>query len=281
MFVSRVFLLLLMLCPSLAMAGLPVAVSVLPHKMLVEEIAGKHVDVTVIVGKGFDPATYQPTPRQISVIANAQVYLRTGVPFENSWLPRFRAVNPGLQVVDLRDGIELIPAPRHAGGAHAEVLDPHIWTDPQLMQHQAALVRDLLQLRLSRYKDEFSANYQRLSHRLQDLDQEISRLLGAVEERRFLVFHPAWGYFARRYGWKQLAAEHDGKEPNARGLARLMEQAREQGIRMVIVQPQNHSKTASALAQAIGGKLVVADPLAEDYFSGLREFASLLGGGHD
>ena len=97
--------------------------------------------------------------------------------------------------------------------------------------------------------------------------------LAALDSRRFLVFHPAWGYFARRYGWQQLAAEHDGKEPNARELGRLIEYAKAQGIRMVIVQPQNNSKMAQALAQAIGGKLVVADPLAEDYFSSLREFS--------
>ncbi len=283
MLAFKFILLLILVCPSLAAAQLSVFVSVLPQKLVVERVGGVHVQVSVMVGKGFNPATYQPRPRQIGALAGADVYLRTGVPFENSWLPRFQSANPQMQVLDLRDGIELMPVVKHTHGErkHRDALDPHIWTDPLLLDHQAALVRDLLQQRLPEHADEFTANYQRLSHELQDLDQEIRQMLDAVDQRRFLVFHPAWGYFARRYGWQQVAAEHDGKEPNARELARLIEQANQQGIHKVIIQPQNNSKTARTLAEAIHGKLVVADPLAEDYFSSLRDFARLLGAGRD
>jgi zinc transport system substrate-binding protein len=273
----RIILLLILISPSSVVAGLSVFVSVLPQKMMVERVGGAHVEVSVMVGKGFNPATYQPTPRQIAMLANADNYLRTGVPFEDSWLPRFQSVNPRMRVLDLRDGIELLPVFKHAHGEPREALDPHIWTDPLLLDHQAALVRDLLQQQMPEYADEFAANYRRLSQQLHDLDQEIRHMLDAVDQRRFLVFHPAWGYFAHRYGWQQVAAEHDGKEPNARDLALLIEQAIQQGIHKVIIQPQNNSKTARTLAEAIRGKLVVADPLAEDYFSGLRDFARLLG----
>ena len=283
MLALKVILLLILVCPPLAAAQLSVFVSVLPQKVVVQRVGGAHVQVSVMVGKGFNPATYQPTPRQIGALAGADVYLRTGVPFEDSWLPRFQSANPQMQVLDLRDGIELMPMVKHTHDEHkhSDALDPHIWTDPLLLDHQAALVRGLLQQRLPEHADEFTANYQRLSHELQDLDQEIRQMLDAVDQRRFLVFHPAWGYFAHRYGWQQVAAEHDGKEPNARELARLIEQANQQGIHKVIIQPQNNSKTARTLAEAINGKLVVADPLAEDYFSSLRDFAGLLGEGRD
>ena len=274
-------LLLMLICMSPAMAGLSVFVSVLPQKMLVERIAGSRADVSVMVGKGFNPATYQPTPRQLAKLANADMYLRTGVPFEDSWLPRFRSVNSQMAVLDLREGIELMPVAGHAHAGHGEALDPHIWTDPLLLDHQAQQVRNLLQHRLPEFADEFAAGYERLSRELHELDQQISRVLDGVAQRSFLVFHPAWGYFARRYGWQQLAAEHEGKEPNARELAMIIERAMRQGISKVVIQPQNNSKTARALAQAIRGRLVVADPLAEDYFSALRDFARLLGEGSD
>jgi len=279
----KIFFLLILVWPSLVAAQLSLFVSVLPQKMMLERVGGKHVQVNVMVGKGFNPAVYQPTPRQIGALANAELYLRTGVPFEESWLPRFQSANPRMQVLDLREGIELMPAVGHVPGKsrHGGTLDPHIWTDPLLLDHQALLVRDWLQQRLPEHSDDFAVNYQRLSRQLDELDREISQLLAAVEQRQFLVFHPAWGYFARRYGWQQVAAEHDGKEPGARELSLLIEQARQQGIRRVIVQPQNNSKMARTLADAIDGTLVVADPLAEDYFSSLRDFASLLGEAHE
>ena len=72
----RLFLLLLMICPALAMARLSAVVSVLPQKMLLEEIGGKHVVVNVVVEKGFDPATYQPDPREAWKKVKGRQHLR-------------------------------------------------------------------------------------------------------------------------------------------------------------------------------------------------------------
>lgn len=273
--------LFLLLWPSLVCAQLSVFVSVLPHKMIVERVGADRVKVNVMVGKGFNPAIYQPSPRQIGALADAQIYLTAGVPFEKSWLPRFKSANPRMQVFELNDGIDVLPVAGHNHAADGQFMDPHIWTDPLLLIRQALRVRDLLQQKMPAHAQEMELNYQQLKQELEHLDQEIHRQLDGLQQRSFLVFHPAWGYFARRYELQQVAAELDGKEPNARQLARLIEQAQQQGIDRVIIQPQNKAKTARTLAEAINGKIVLADPLAEDYFTSLRDFARLLGAVND
>ena len=67
----RSFLLsLLFLCSFPALpsdAGkLSVFVSILPQKYFVERIGGEHVRVSVMVGPGQSPATYEPRPRQMA-----------------------------------------------------------------------------------------------------------------------------------------------------------------------------------------------------------------------
>ena len=117
-----------------------------------------------------------------------------------------------------------------------------------------------------------------LNTELAALDAELSAALSGLDSRNFLVYHPAWGYFADRYGLTQVAIEREGKEPGARALTALIEQARREGVRLILVQPQMNPKAAEQVARAIGGRVAVADPLAADYVEGLRQLARLLAG---
>ena len=92
-------------------AQLPVYVSILPQKYFVERIGGQHVDVSVMVQAGHSPATYEPTPQQMAKLSNTQLYIRIGVPFEEVWLHKLQQNNPQLNVVDARQGIELLAMP--------------------------------------------------------------------------------------------------------------------------------------------------------------------------
>jgi zinc transport system substrate-binding protein len=86
---QRLLLASLLLGPGLCGAAtLKVFVSVLPQKTFVEKVGGEHVQVEVMVRSGYSPATYDPSPKQIADLADADLYVRTGVPFEQSWMGR-------------------------------------------------------------------------------------------------------------------------------------------------------------------------------------------------
>ena len=265
----RFLLLLFLALPLVANAALLVAVSVPPQKTFVKAVGGDAVSVQVLVGKGFDPVTWQPTPRQLAQLAQARLYVRAGLPFEKGWMPRFRRINPSMKVLDMRQGID----PIHL--AHGET-DPHVWTDPRLVMRHAARLRDALIALDPDNRARYEKGYQELVGRLQALDRELSRKLAPLKGKAFLVFHPAWSYFARRYGLRQLAVEREGKEPSARALARLIDEARRLGIHTLIVQPQFNSAVARVVADALDARVVKVDPLDEDYFGSLRRLADLL-----
>lgn len=259
---------------------LNVYVSLLPMKYFVERVGGADVRVTVMVGPGQSPATYEPSPRQMAGLSTARAYFRIGVPFENVWMGRIAAARPGLKIVDLRDGIDLKPidSSRSAGTTQSPsgpgALDPHIWTAPPLVKVMAARIRDALTEFAPAHAAAFADGYRRFAADLDALDTEIRKTLAGRRERMFLVFHPSWGYFARAYGLTQIAIEAEGKEPGPRALATVIEEARRRGTRVVFVQKQFSRSDAKAVASAIEGEVVVIDPLAEDFLANTRAVAA-------
>ena len=282
----RRFLFVLLMLPALARAADPltVFVTVVPQETFVSRIGGEHVRVNALVRAGQDPHAYEPTARQIAALAEADLYVRVGVGFEDAWMPRLLAANPRMRVLDAQDGIEVRRKaaghdhgdPDH-GHDHGDV-DPHVWTSPARVKIMGARIRDALADLAPEYAADFAANYDRFAADLDALDTEIRARLAGVENRRFMVYHPAWGYFAEDYDLDQVAIEREGKEPGARALTAMIEQARREGIRVIFVQPQLNPSSAEQVARSIGGQVAVIDPLSGDYFENLRRVADLVAG---
>jgi zinc transport system substrate-binding protein len=125
----------------------------------------------------------------------------------------------------------------------------------------------------------YRANLARFEADLDTLDREIRTLLAAVPGRSFMVYHPAWGYFAREYGLTQIAVEAGGREPSARQLIALVEQARRQGVKAIFVQRGFARKSAEVIAGEIGGRVVEVDPMASDWLASLSAAARAFRGG--
>lgn len=261
-------------------APLRIAVSVLPIKTFVERVGGQHVAVSSMVQPGFSPATYDPTPQQIVELSRAVLYVRVGVPFEHAWMTRIRSANPAMRILDLRDGIALRRLEEHAHDDNndhqqpqQDEQDPHIWTSPLLAMHMVEAIGEQLSRLDPAHRDDYARNSADYIERLKRLDRQIHTLLDPLQQRRFLVFHPAWGYFADTYRLTQVAIEQDGKQPGARALVALIEQARQQHIHVIFVQPQFDRHQAERVAHAINGRVIAADPLAPDYIHNLLQVA--------
>jgi zinc transport system substrate-binding protein len=264
-------------------APVNVFVSILPQAYFLERVGGHRVEVSVMVGPGQSPHTYEPTPKQIAALGKARLYFRTGVEFENAWMDRITQINPRLKVIDTRRGIELLPMAAHrdhddSGHNHHgnEIKDPHIWLSLRLAKIQAETICDALAAEVPLQEPYFRKNLETFRHDLDSLDREINETLQAARIHKFMVYHPAWGYFARDYGLEQLPIEIEGKEPNAKDLARIIKEANEEGTKVLFVQKQFSRKSADAVAQAIGGTVIQIDGLPGDYLNDMRVIAETL-----
>lgn len=245
-------------------------VSIPPQKYLLERIGGEHIDIRIMLGAGANPHNYDPPPRKLAELSRTRAYFTIGVPFEQIWQSRWQAVNPRVEFVHC--GADLSDHQHRHDHSH-DHQDPHIWTSPvETRMISECMLEALLRLDPAREKI-YLANHDQLQQELVTLHDEIAALLKPVTKRYILVQHPAWDYFSETYGFEQIPIEQDGHEPNARHLARVIEFAREQGLHTVFAQPQFSVAAARLVAEAIGGRIVELDPLAENYFENMRRAA--------
>lgn len=264
---------------------LAVFVSIAPQKYFVQQIGKERVDVQVMVQPGASPATYEPKPRQMAAISKTPIYFAMGVPFEKNWLKKIAAGNLNMRVVHMDHGIQKIPMPAHHHEAehHRDKdhqsrgeLDPHIWLSPPLVMTQARTIRDALREIDPAHRSVYDTNYKAFVSALVALDAELRNTFADQQGLQFMVLHPSWGYFAHTYGLKQVPVEIEGKDPKPAQLKELIEHAKKNQIRIIFIQPQFSSKSAKLVAKEIGGQIVVADPLAQNWSDNLREVAKKL-----
>ena len=155
----------------------------------------------------------------------------------------------------------------HAG------LDPHIWLSPPLVKIQARKILDALQKADPAHGSVYEANFKAFTAQIDQLDANLKKTFAGKKGLQFMVFHPAWGYFADTYGLEQVPIEIEGKDPKPAQLKELIEHARENDIKVVFVQPQFSSQSAEVVAREIGGQVAFVDPLAEDWMANLRQVA--------
>ncbi|OIQ50469.1 High-affinity zinc uptake system binding-protein ZnuA precursor [Pseudodesulfovibrio hydrargyri] len=279
--------------PALADGKVRAFVSILPQKYFVERIGGDLVDVGVLVLPGANPHMYEPSPRQMTALTKAQVYFAIGVNLEDVWLPRLADANRAMLVVRTQEGVDKIPMAEHHHdegaeheAAHEEhgdeghgILDPHIWLDPVRGKTIARNTCAGLVTADPAHKAAYEANLAAFLKELDRLDASIAQRLAALpdDKRSFMVFHPSWGYFARRYGLTQVAIEAGGSEPSPRHLAEIIDHGRELGVSVVFVQPQFSRRSADVIASELDARVVPLDPLAEDWKDNLLHAADAFG----
>lgn len=144
-------------------------------------------------------------------------------------------------------------------------LDPHIWLDPILVKAQAKNILNGLIKIDKENKSFYEKNYNSFINELDTLHKDLVIILNEVKNKEFMVFHPSWGYFAKRYSLEQKAVEKEGKDPKPKELRTLISEAKEHNIKIVFVAPQFSQKSAKIIASSIGGRVSIIDPLKEEW----------------
>ena len=264
-----------------------VVVTLMPQAEFVKSVGGGNVDVIVMVPPGASPHTYEPTPSQLAEVAAAKLYFKvgSGVEFEKAWMNDIENINPSMKVIDCSKNISLImmdsgheahddDEPEEHGDGHAHGgPDPHIWNSPR---NAGIMVKNIYQALADEDPKNaayYKANADNYTARLDALDASIKATLENRAGGKFIVFHPAWGYFAHHYGLEQVAIEKAGKEPTAQNLKLIIDTANEHNITVIFASPQFSTSNAHAIASQIRGSVVLIDPLDRDYLKNMQRIA--------
>jgi zinc transport system substrate-binding protein len=252
-----------------------VVVTILPQAEFVESVGGEKVTVTVMVPPGQEPHTYAPTLNQLVAVKQAKLYVEvgSGVEFELAHMDSIVEANRNMLVVDCSEGVELIEMEdhEHEEEDHLGGKDPHIWLSPRNAKIMVENICDGLIQVDPQNREYYIQNENEYLAKLDKLDTDISGNLTGITDRWFIVFHPAWGYFAKAYNLTQVAIEIEGKTPSPKDIADVVQEAKEHNIKVVFASPEFDVRSAQTIAEAIDGRVALIDPLARDYINNMHE----------
>lgn len=268
-----------------ATGKLKVVVTIFPLADFVRNVAREKAEVVTLLRAGDSPHTYDPLPDDVKAVADARLLIINGAGLD-FWVEKVKAAaSPNLMVVDT-SVILAMEGMLLAGNGHGEddeheghgEVNPHFWLDPVLARKQVEAIAAALIMVDPENKDFYLKNAIEYVEELESLDEEIMEVTQAFSSREFITFHPAWTYFARRYGLVEAAVieEAPGKEPSAEYVKHVIDVAKQLRIGVIFAEPQFSDRAAQAIADGCGAKVLFLDPIGGPGLQGRDSYIALM-----
>jgi zinc transport system substrate-binding protein len=261
-----------------AYAKINIVVSIPPQQAYVEEIGKDLVNITLLAPIGTNPNFYEPKRSQMTAVEQAHVYFTIGGNFEKAWLSKMINQNKNMEIIDSSSGIEKTTMKsKNISDNQSPKKDVHVWTTPK----NIAIIGKNIYETLVRYdiknKDQYTKNYEEFLEKVRKTDEEIKTIFKDLKkDTKFMVYHPAWGYFAKEYHLEQLPIEIEGKEVKQKELQKMVEKAKSNNVKAILTQPEFSTKGAQVIANELGIKVVEISPINPYWSENLINLAKVI-----
>ena len=248
-----------------------VAVSIVPQETFVRAVGGDKVDVITMIPPGKSPENFAPTPDIMGKFSEANIYFTIGVPTEDaSILPKVGDFNKDVKIVDMAEEVSKVYSEiKFESGER----DPHIWLSPKRVKVMIQIIAKELSTIDPSNESFYESNAENYINELDKLDTDIKNSLLPLKKKTFICYHPAFGYLADDYSLQMVTLESEGKEATIEDLQKIIDFAKNEGIKVVFYQAEIDSKQSKILASEIGGKAEMVEPLSSDYITNLKKMA--------
>jgi ABC-type Zn uptake system ZnuABC Zn-binding protein ZnuA len=225
---------------------------------LVKNVGGDLVSVTSLVGKNGDVHTFEPKPADVQTVAGANLLVMNGLGLDD-WLEKTitNAAAGGTPLIKLGPGVtgvDLLP------GEQPGTQNPHLFMDVKYAELYVDEIATALKAADTAHATQYDAQAAAYKQRLEALDASVRARIATIPEanRKLVVFHDAFPYFAREYGITivGVAVEAPGQDPSAGYTAELISAIKAAGVKAIFSESQFPAKLVEQLAAETGAKVV-------------------------
>lgn len=278
-------------------ASLNIYASIFPLYDFAKKIGGDFVKVHLMVPPGTESHDYEPSPRDMVALAEADVFVYNGTGFE-TWAEQ--AVDTldeeKTHIVNTTEHLPLmtheVEQTEHKGehvDHHHGAYDPHVWLDPNLARQQASTIKDVLIDIDPENAKTYEANFERLSEQFASLDEALRDVVTHAERKEIIVSHEAFGYLTASYGLEQVAVSglSPSDEPSQKELQHIIEFGQEHDVQVILFEKMVSSKVAEVVKRELGAEALTLNPMenvtkeelerGEDYYSIMEQNIQNLG----
>lgn len=249
-----------------------VVASFFPFYDITRSVAGEKAQVSVLAPPATEPHAFEPSPGDILNLNKADLFIASGVEFEEWENSVLDGLDTAVPVVHAADGIELLEAAsehsheeEHEEGHHHEGgMDPHFWVSPKNAIIIALNVRDgLIQIDPAN-ADYYSNQAEEYIQELQELDEEFASTLTGCKQDIILTTHAAFAYLGHEYGFEQvpILGLSPQSEPTPSQIATLIEEAEEHDLKYIFYEELVDPRVSETIASEVGAETLVLNPVA-------------------
>ncbi len=229
-------------------SGVTVMTSNFPLYDFVRAIGGEQVSVTMLLKPGSESHSFEPTPKDMIAIEQADLFLYMGGESE-AWVESLAKDG----AVAMLDGEEQ----EHDGHDHG--IDEHLWTSPKNAMKMAEIICEELCRIDPEHKKAYQENLQKYLGELTALDQRFSEIVHNGTGKT-MVFGDRFPflYFAEEYHLSYLAPFKgcaSQSEPSAAVLAELINRVKAEKIPVVFYLELSNQSIAKAISEATGAEM--------------------------
>lgn len=223
---------------------------------LVREVGGDQVAVSSLVPVGGEPHEWEPLPRDVAALSNADLVVVNGLGLEG-WLDRLVAAS-GYKGPILVASQGVTPILSETGAP-----DPHAWHSLGQVKLYVMAIADVLSRIDPQHATDFAKRRDDFARTLSVIGRAVDLAVSMVPPERRLAFttHGAFAYLERDHGITVLSpAGPDGTaEGSARGMAALVGRIHETRVKAVFPEAGSEDRLAHVLADEAG--VAVGEPL--------------------
>lgn len=225
---------------------------------VIQNVGGKHVAVTSIVGRNADTHMYNPTPQDSMLILKADLVVINGLGFE-TWFSRLVKASgyrgPILEASQAIQPLTLVAA--HS--TQVQVPDPHVWNDVRNMVIWVDAIEKALSDLDPAHRQDYQANAKKYTDQLRELDQWIRDQFKGIppEFCKVITAHDAFRYFEKAYGlvFKAPQGISTVDEPSAMDMVALIQLIKKEKITTLFVENITNQRLIQQLASEAGAKI--------------------------
>ncbi len=261
-----------------------------PIAFIAGEIGGEKIISHSLIPQDKSVHSYNPTTKDVNAMQQAKLFFVIGIPLEEQVLKRILQSSK-IPVINAADGVKRMELSEdskefekhdhkaeehHHSAEEDQYMDVHVWMSPANDLIIAGNICKALQAADPANAGYYANNLSKFTVKLQSLDERLNKMLAPYKGKKFLVYHPAFGYFGKHYGLIQESVETGGKSPSPKHLEVLINEARKDNVKIIFVQPQFNDKYAEVIAKSVGAKIVRIDPQFPDVLENYSYIATEL-----
>lgn len=264
-----------LLLASTNLFSLTVTTTIYPLYSIAKEVGGDKIKLQNLIPFGVEAHGFDPTPADMAKLSKSDIFITSSDEME-PWKDKIvKSLKIEQKVFDMSEHVKLRTiqeendehhedkkGDKHKHDHEHEGIDPHYWVSLSNYVLMTETITKLFIEKDSTNKDFYIQNSNNYLAKIKALKEKYDSTLSTCTNKKILVNHDAFGYFADDYGVKQYSISGMSPEdkPSAKQISELINLVKNEKINTVFFEEFASPKVAQTIAKASNVKIDALRP---------------------